>query len=281
LAFEPSPSFEVEVVLRGGSGREAFDLKFQGKMRGGSEGVFMDGNLPECPLEIGLQISKRVLENGGDGASITTSWNPRQWIGRPLKSLPWLEPVTFFWRALVGGGSIEAIFSRRGNRLSRGHIQTGHPSDSSRDIAQLCQMLWRARELDSVYDFGLTVPDSEDLWDFDWDDIDIAFDLHTTGRHQRTTPNFYLQLSHIGEETDGLRGYREESEMKGAVRLALRPYTIFAFGRSLPCGDAQLDLNPVLWRRLKSPHSGGTTSEIAGTPETLFVLTRPTEIGGP
>lgn len=276
LALKPEAK-NCEVTVTSASKAHAFSLAMPGKLTSGSDGGLLLAQSNDSPLGIELRLSRESLL-AQKAATILFTWDFSKWVGKPLTTLPQIEPVAAFWAALSAGNSIQLTVTQAGNRLVRGkfgrkrlpEIYKGHPL--------LCEMLRKAREVAIAYRFRTVVPEMDQLLAFDWGEIEVAYGLAREGRYEKPTPELRLYLDpHAGNEKFPELFKHEESEVSGFARLECRPYSIRAFGEVWDLGDAVVETGPVTFHR-GAGDDGRPRGELRGQKKTVLWVTKETPV---
>jgi hypothetical protein len=249
---------------------EPFTLTIPATLSGGSEGVLLVAKAEDSPLGLELKVTRDMLKKAGSG-NIQITWDMRTWIGKDLRSLPWIEPIARFWEALFASHEISLTITVKGNRLVRGGFGRKEPPEAFRPHLELCGMLFKIHELAIARGFKIQLPEADRLWDFDWDDVAIAYDVEFKGRHTRSAPNYCALLQPAPDNTEIRKLVAGQASPGGWAKLILHPYTIHAFGQTLDMGDAESEVGPVTCKQAAADEF---EVELRGEATTTMTITR-------
>jgi hypothetical protein len=275
LIFTPGNALPCEVTISSDGRKHGFSLTFVGELTRGSEGGLVVAGVKDTPLGIELRLSLESLK-AKKVAGIEFTWRLAAWVGKPLSTLSHIEPIVAFWNALAMGAPIRVSMTQSGNRLVRGKFRRKQMPAPYRALHELCRMLQKAREVAIARRFETRMQDGENLLKFDWDDIDVAHALVTTGVYKRPAPKLVLQMNPAADNTKFLDAFQGAEQIAGWSRVEMHPYTVTVFGEAWDLGDAVLEVGPATMHKVLI--DGKPLAEIRGKEGTQLHIERGTPL---
>lgn len=272
LAFRPDDSLECEITISANRKGILLSLVFPSRLTRGTEGGLLIGQLKDAPLGIELKLSRRDLAKN-KAATIEFKWDFARWVDKSLVTLPQLEPLVSFWETLLRATPINLVVTQSGNRLFGGRFGGTQLPEHYQEFYALCLMLRKAREVAIALHLQTKIPAVDQLYAFDWTDIDIAHALIRGRGYKRTDPNLSMSFNPYPDNDRFSILFRDRSEVGGSVRLEIDSYSIQVFGESWNLGGALQEMGPITCH-LQKQDDGTALVQVRGGENTVLRIVK-------